>query len=198
MTKSMQLTYGTRFLGGVQVLTSSGSFRAWDMKVWTSSWRAMMTNLPMPSFLIFECLACWNWHPIFESRVVCTQKMPWNQTKNLPQLMLRFSVAPPSLPKNGNSSSSTNHHHNFNLNFNNFNFPYSHSIPPSRDLLRATSKVPLHSLCRAWERGSRLRWPHGGQDRWGSACLESCNVRFGEFLLMIWCIDMAVSSIVSP
>jgi len=33
MTKSMQLTYGTRFLGGVQVLTSSGSFRAWDMKV---------------------------------------------------------------------------------------------------------------------------------------------------------------------
>lgn len=80
-----------------------------------------------------------------------------------------------------NSSNSTNHH-NFNLNFNNFNFPYSHSIPRSRDLLRATSKVPLHSLCRTWERGSRLRWPHGGQDRWGSACLESCNVRFGEFL----------------
>lgn len=92
--------------------------------------------------------------------------------------MLRFSVAPPSLLKDGNSSSYTNHHHNFNFDFNNFNFPYSHSIPRFRDLPHATSKVPLHSLCRAWERGSRLRWPHGGQDRWGSACLKSCNVRF--------------------
>lgn len=92
MTKSMQLTYGTRFFWGVQVLTSSGSFRAWDMKVWTSSWRAMMTNLPMPSFLIFDRLVCWSWHPIFESTAIWTQKMAWNQTKNLP--LLRFSVAP--------------------------------------------------------------------------------------------------------
>lgn len=99
MTKSMQLTYGTIFFFGAcrslhQVVPSElGTWRFeqalgglwWQICLCPASW--------------WDRLACWNWHPIFESRVVCTQKMPWNQTKNLLQLMLRFSVVPPLFAK---------------------------------------------------------------------------------------------------